>query len=153
MRCRVLYQGELKKCLSLSPLRISNKVYRVRTGEGTFTTVDSRGCVVQIESFTDPCLPRKLSIGDSAFAMFEDTLSVFSDVAFRIQRGGVCKHPSLVICQHSDSHNTLAGLCSNWQTCYTVKECDIQGLKVGSGYIYTTDGLSLYTLVASWIFV
>lgn len=150
MRCHTLYQGQLKRCL-FSPLRIAdNNMYRVRTGEGTFTTVDSSGHVVQIDNFTDPRLPTKLSVGTSTFAVFEETLSVFSDVAFRIQRCEERQLPSLVICRRSDYHHTLAGLCSNWQTCYTVKERDIRGLKAASGYIHTTDGQSLYSLVASW---
>lgn len=150
VRCKVLYEGELKRSLGLSPLSISNSVYRVRTGQGTFTTFDSSGHVVQIENYTDLRLPRKLSVGETAFAVFEETLSVFSDVAFRLQGDGEPSPPSLVICRRSDSHGTVAGLCSNWRTCYTVKERDIRGLKVGAGYIYTTDGVSLYSLVASW---
>lgn len=149
MRCRILYEGELKRSLDMSPLSISNNVYRVRTGPGTFTTADSRGHIVQIENYTDLSLPRKLSFGETAFAVFEETLSVFSDVAFRIQGGGAPALPSLVICRRSDSQGTAASLCSNWQTRYTVKERDIRGLKVLSGYIYTTDGVSLYSLVSS----
>ena len=88
VRCRVIYQGKLQSYLSFSPLRISNEVYRVRTDGATFTTVDGRGRVVQIENFLDPCLPRKLSVGDEAFAVFQDTLAVFSGMAFRIQVSG-----------------------------------------------------------------
>lgn len=82
---------------------------------------------------------------------------MFADTAFRIQGGGgggaggaPRAQLSLVICRCSGLRNSLAGLCSNWQMCYTVKECDIRGLKVEPGYIFTTDGAFLYNLVASW---
>lgn len=119
VRCRVLYEGELKRSLGLSPLSISNNVYRVRTGQGTFTTFDSRGHVVQIENYTDLRLPRKLSVGETAFAVFEETLSVFSDVAFRLQGGGAPSLPSLVICRRSDSHMACV------QTVFVFKLADV----------------------------
>ena len=146
----MIYQEKLKSYLSFSPLRISNEVCRVRTDNATFTTVDGRGCVVQIEHFLDPSLPRKLSVGDEAFAIFQDTLSVFSDMAFRLQVGGKRRSLSLAICRVSDSHDNLADLCLKCKTSYTVKELDIRGSKVSLGFIYTTDGLSLYRLVTSW---
>lgn len=130
-----------------TPLHISN-VYRVQTDEGIIM-VDNRGRVVQIQNFVDPHPPRKLTAGDTAFAAFEDTLSVFSDVAFRIPYNAT-PSPSLVITHRSDSHGASVALFSHWQMCYTVKEREIQGLKVGPDCIYTTDGLSLYNLVTSW---
>ncbi|TKS64980.1 hypothetical protein D9C73_027772 [Collichthys lucidus] len=171
-RCRALYREKLERCpLPSSPVGISNTEYAGPLGEsalrtvvveGTFAMVDSKGRVVRLENFADQSLPRKLSAGDSAFAFFEDTLSVFADAAFRIRGGGggggglgcIEGEPraqlSLVICRRSGSRDSSAGLRFNWQTCYTVKECDIRGLKVEPGYIYTTDGASLYNLVASW---
>ncbi|KAJ8009895.1 hypothetical protein DPEC_G00068920 [Dallia pectoralis] len=149
-RCRLLYGGELKRCLTLSPLRTCDKAYRVRTGEGTFTTVDVRGRVVRIENFMDPPVPRRLAVGGGAFVHFEKTLSVFSDLAFRVRGHEARAAPSLVVCRRSGSRDTLGGLCTNWRTCYTVKERDIRGLTVDSDCIYTADGLSLYSLVASW---
>ncbi|KAE8277723.1 hypothetical protein D5F01_LYC24252 [Larimichthys crocea] len=97
-RCRALYREKLERCpLPSSPVGISDMEYAGPLGEsalrtvvveGTFAMVDSKGRVVRLENFADQSLPRKLSAGDSAFAFFEDTLSVFADAAFRI-RGGV----------------------------------------------------------------
>lgn len=150
-RCRLAYREQLKRSqfsATIAPT-IHCKANRALTGEGTFTTVDGQGRVLQIENFTDPREPRKMGINESSFAMFLETVSVFENAAFRIQPGEAQASLSLVISRNADCHSDPS-LGVSWHTCYTVKERDIRGLKVESEFIYTTDGLSLYTLVASW---
>nr|BBA49238.1 hypothetical protein [Oryzias latipes] len=151
-RCRDAYERERRRRLRPSPLSISNasSLYAARLGDGALITADEDGRLLSIQRFAEPRPPRRLRPADSAFAVFRETLSVFSDVAFRALAGGGAE-PALVISKRSEIES---GGSSHWwpetSVGYEVEERDVSGAEVVPGIIYASDGLSLYQVVSSW---
>ncbi|KAK2813581.1 hypothetical protein Q5P01_000738 [Channa striata] len=118
-----------------------------RTGESSFTTVDRHGRALRIERSADPRPPLKLT--DGSLSSFRETVSVFSDVAFRIR--GDEAVPALVLSRLSDEWGAcFSPSCTPTCARFDVVRRDIRGADVSSTRVYTGDGLSLYECVSSW---
>ncbi|KAK2832704.1 hypothetical protein Q5P01_016593 [Channa striata] len=86
---------------------------------------------------------------DGSLASFRETVSVFSDVAFRIR--GDEAMPALVLSRLSDEWGAcFLPSCTPMCARFDVVRRDIRGADVSSTRVYTGDGLSLYECVSSW---
>lgn len=148
-RCKIFYDDYVSKHIRSSSSVLSSDgllLYEARTARSTHTVADDRGRIVRLHNFADPYETRELSCEERA--RFEESTVLFDNAAFvkRADRAVL----SLVLCDssHRSLHEPSVGI--SWDAYFTVKEKDIRGLEMDSEFVYTADGVCLYTMVASW---